>query len=122
MAAVFLYSGQDKARRWSKAVDQVRELQLPAPQALMAASTIIVSWSGGVAAHGLLTGDPANEAFTTFVEHLAIIGGLLLVIVDAFSFRAILRFILKRYYDRSCSRRLRADLRSEVSNPSVKRS
>ena len=111
MAAVFLYSGQDKLRHWSKAVGEVRELGLPAP-ALMAACTIIVQLVGGlslvtgvaqaagagllalftVAAtlighrYWLLTGDPAKQAFTTVLEHLAIVGGLLLVIVDALRF------------------------------------
>ena len=112
MAAVFLYSGQDKARHWSKAVGEVRELELPGPPALMAASTIIVQLIGGLSLltnvlpaagaallavftaaatlighrYWLLTGDPAKAAFTTFLEHLAIIGGLLLVIVDALRF------------------------------------
>jgi putative oxidoreductase len=111
MAAVFLYSGQDKLRHWSKALGEVRELALPAP-ALMAACMIIVQLVGGlslltgvapaagagllalftVAAtlighrYWLLTGDPAKQAFTTALEHLAIVGGLLLVIVDALSF------------------------------------
>jgi putative oxidoreductase len=110
MAAVFLYSGQDKARHWSKAVGEVHELHLPGPPALMAASTIVVQLIGGLSLisnvepafgaallaaftaaatlighrYWLLTGDPAKQVFTTFLEHLAIIGGLLLVIVDAF--------------------------------------
>jgi putative oxidoreductase len=108
MAVVFLYSGQDKLRHWTKAEGEVRALGLPAP-ALMAASTIAVQLLGGIllvtgfeAAAGamllagftvaatllghrywLLTGDPAKQAFTTSLEHLAIIGGLLLVAVDA---------------------------------------
>jgi putative oxidoreductase len=111
MAAVFLYSGQDKVRHWNKAVGEVRELHLPGPPALMAASTIVAQLIGGVLLltgvalatatgaallaaftaaatlighrYWLLTGDPAKAAFTTFLEHLAITGGLLLVIVEA---------------------------------------
>jgi uncharacterized membrane protein YphA (DoxX/SURF4 family) len=108
MAIVFLYSGQDKLRHWNKAVDEVRSLGLPAPM-LMAGGTVGVQLIGGlllaanfapVIAVGLLagftvvatlvghrywllTGDPAKQAFTTALEHLAIIGGLLLVAVDA---------------------------------------
>jgi putative oxidoreductase len=112
MSAVFLYSGQDKLRHWGKAVGEVRELALPGPPALMAACTITVQLVGGlslvtgvaqaagagllalftVAAtlighrYWLLTGDPAKQAFTTALEHLAIVGGLLLVIADALRF------------------------------------
>jgi uncharacterized membrane protein YphA (DoxX/SURF4 family) len=111
MSAVFLYSGQDKLRHWGKAVGEVRQLGLPAP-ALMAACTILVQLAGGLSLitglapaagasllalftataslighrYWLLTGDPAKQAFTTALEHLAIVGGLLLVIVDALRF------------------------------------
>jgi putative oxidoreductase len=108
MAAVFLYSGQDKLRHWRKAVAEVAELKLPVPAA-MAGGTIAVQLIGGLSLvsnfetaigaallagftiaatlighrYWLLTGDPAKQAFTTALEHLAIVGGLMLVAVDA---------------------------------------
>ena len=108
MALVFLYSGQDKLRNWSAGVAEVAELGLPTPR-LFAAATIATQLLAGLslavgigAAYGaaflagftiaatvlrhrfwLLQGDPAKREFTTSLEHVAIVGGLLLVIVDS---------------------------------------
>ena len=108
LAAVFLYSGQDKLRYWQAGVKEVTALGLPWPQ-LCAAGTIVVQLIGGLlvlsgigAAFGaailalftaaatllghrfwLLHGEAAKMEFTTSLEHVAIIGGLLLVIVYA---------------------------------------
>ncbi len=108
LAAVFLYSGQDKLRHWQAGVAEVADLGLPWPR-LCAAATIAVQLVGGLlvlsgigAAFGaamlafftvvatllghrfwLLHGDQAKKEFTTSLEHVAIVGGLLLVIVYA---------------------------------------
>jgi putative oxidoreductase len=106
MAAVFLYSGQDKLRHWREGVAEVTGLGLPAPR-LFAAATIAVqivaglsvlsgigaSWGAAVLAFftaaatalghrfWLLHGQPARKEFTTGLEHLAIVGGLLLLVI-----------------------------------------
>jgi putative oxidoreductase len=106
MAAVFLYSGQDKLRHWRAGVEEVKGLGLPMPR-LSAAATIAVqivaglsvllgigvAWGAAVLAiftaaatvlghrFWLLHGPPARQEFMTNLEHLAIIGGLLLLIV-----------------------------------------
>src|ERR1700678_1341256 len=107
MALVFLYSGQDKLRHRSDAIAEARELKLPAPGFVVTA-TVVTQRLGGIslalnlfAAWGalllagftavatlaghrswLLKGVAARQAFTTVLEHLAIIGGLLLVFVE----------------------------------------
>lgn len=106
LAAVFLYSGQDKLRHWKASVDEVASLGLPWPR-LCAAGTIATQLLGGLAvligvgvvygaaALALFTfaatllghpfwrlrGDRAKAQFTTFMEHLAIVGGLLLLML-----------------------------------------
>ncbi len=105
LAAVFLYSGADKALHWREGLAEVTELDLPFP-ALFAAATIFVQLAGGVCvATGLLAGAgaallalftimatllghkfwlrhgrAAKQELTTALEHLAIVGGLLMVI------------------------------------------
>jgi uncharacterized membrane protein YphA (DoxX/SURF4 family) len=104
LSAVFLYSGQDKLRHWQSGVREVADLGLPWPL-LFAAATIATQLLGGLAvltgigaawgaavlalftiaatvlAHRfwLLHGDRAKQEFTTSMEHLAIVGGLLLL-------------------------------------------
>jgi putative oxidoreductase len=106
MAAVFLYSGQDKLRHWRAGVEEVTGLGLPMPR-LFAAATIAVQIIAGlsvllgigtavgaaflalftatatVLGHPFwrLRGKQAQLELTTGLEHLAIIGGLLLLIV-----------------------------------------
>jgi uncharacterized membrane protein YphA (DoxX/SURF4 family) len=106
MAAVFLYSGQDKLRHWQAGVEEVAGLGLPMPR-LLAAATIAVQIVGGLSvllgigtAAGaallalftaaatlighrfwLLKGKQAQQELTTSLEHLAIVGGLLLLVV-----------------------------------------
>jgi uncharacterized membrane protein YphA (DoxX/SURF4 family) len=108
LAAVFLYSGQDKLRRWEAGVKEVEDLGLPWPR-FFAAATIATQLLGGLsvltgigmafgaaalafftlAATALghpfwrLRGDRARQQFTTSLEHLAIVGGLLLLIVTS---------------------------------------
>jgi putative oxidoreductase len=108
LAAVFLYSGQDKLRHWHAGVSEVAELGLPWPH-LFTGATIAVQLLGGLAvalgigaAFGaallaaftiaatlvghrfwLHHGKLARTELTTSLEHLAIVGGLLLVILNA---------------------------------------
>jgi uncharacterized membrane protein YphA (DoxX/SURF4 family) len=108
LAAVFLYSGQDKLRHWQDGINEVTDLGLPWPR-LFAAATIATQLIGGLAvltgigaAWGaavlalftlaatvlghrfwLLHGDRAKQEFTTSLEHLAIVGGLLLLIATS---------------------------------------
>ena len=108
LAVVFLYSGQDKLRHWRAGVAEVSNMGLPLPS-VFAAATILTQLLGGaslamdfwapagavllafftVAATVLghpfwrLQGNAAQQALTTSLEHVAIVGGLLLVIVRA---------------------------------------
>ncbi len=108
LAAVFLYSGQDKLSHWKAGVEEVTRLGLPMSR-LFAAMTIAVQIVAGLsvlsgigAALGaailalftaaatvlghrfwLLHGQPARQELTTSLEHLAIVGGLLLLIVSS---------------------------------------
>jgi uncharacterized membrane protein YphA (DoxX/SURF4 family) len=108
LAAVFLYSGFDKLWRWHAGIEEVTNLGLPYPT-LFTAMTVAVQLIGGLTvAFGvgapfgaallagftimatllghrfwLLRGDAARREFTTSLEHLAIVGGLVLVIVNA---------------------------------------
>jgi uncharacterized membrane protein YphA (DoxX/SURF4 family) len=108
LAAVFLYSGQDKLRHWQASVAEVAQMGLPFPVAF-AAATILTQLLGGLAVavgvaapvgaallaaftvaatvlghrFWLLHGEAAREALTTSLEHVAIVGGLLLVVVRA---------------------------------------
>ena len=108
LAAVFLYSGWQKLWYWQDSVKEVTALGLPfAP--LFAAGTIAIQLAGGLAvisgfaaAFGaailaaftiaatllghrfwLLHGDAAKRELTTSLEHLGIVGGLVLVIIEA---------------------------------------
>jgi len=107
LAAVFLYSGVDKLRHWRAGVAEVTELGLPWP-APFAAATIATQLLGGLSlALGLgaligaallagftiaatvlghrfwlLHGNRAKQEFTTALEHVAIVGGLVLVMAD----------------------------------------
>jgi uncharacterized membrane protein YphA (DoxX/SURF4 family) len=108
LAAVFLYSGQDKLRHWRASIAELAVLGLPAPSLLLAA-TIGTQIAGGIsvafgiaAAVGaallaaftiaatvlghrfwLLRGMAARRELTTSLEHLAIVGGLILVGIGA---------------------------------------
>lgn len=105
LAAVFLYSGFDKLLHWRAGIKEVADLSLPWPS-LFATGTIAIQLAGGLAvisgigaAYGaamlaaftiaatllghrfwLLHGDTAKRELTTGLEHLAIVGGLVLVI------------------------------------------
>jgi putative oxidoreductase len=109
LAVVFLYSGQDKLRHWRESVAEVETMRLPLP-AVFAAATILTQLLGGAAlALGLgaavgaallalftiaatvlghrfwlLHGNAARQEFTTSLEHVAIVGGLLSIVVRAF--------------------------------------
>lgn len=106
LALVFLYSGADKARHWSDGVEEVTDLGLPFPT-LFAAATIATQLVGGLAvATGIFAGlgalllslftilatvlghkfwlrhgPEARRELTTALEHLAIVGGLLGIVV-----------------------------------------
>jgi putative oxidoreductase len=112
LAAVFLYSGQDKLRHWQDSIKEVADLGLPWP-GVFAAATIVVQLLGGLAVLSgigaaigaavlavftvvatlaghrfwLLHGAPARKELTTSLEHLAIVGGLLFVILNTVSGR-----------------------------------
>jgi uncharacterized membrane protein YphA (DoxX/SURF4 family) len=104
LAVVFLYSAMDKLRHWGEGIAEVAGLGIPFP-AGFAAMTIATQLAGGatvatgvLAAPGalllaaftvaatllghrfwLLHGQGARHEFTTALEHVAIVGGLLLV-------------------------------------------
>jgi uncharacterized membrane protein YphA (DoxX/SURF4 family) len=106
LSTVFLYSAQDKLRHWLDGIKEITDLGLPLPR-LFSAATIATQLAGGLAvltgigsAWGaavlalftlaatvlghrfwLLHGNRAKQEFTTSLEHLAIVGGLLLLIV-----------------------------------------
>ena len=104
LALVFLYSGAEKLFHWRESLDEVSALGLPAPRlcAVLTSATQLMGGamvvSGIFAAAGavmlagftfvatalghrfwLLRGQPARREFTTALEHLAIISGLLLL-------------------------------------------
>jgi transmembrane protein len=106
MAAVFLYSAQDKIRHWQTGVDEMIGLGLPMPRLLAAATTVIqmvgglsvlfgVGTAAGAALLALFTaaatvmghrfwqlhGKQAQQELNASLEHLAIIGGLILLAV-----------------------------------------
>jgi uncharacterized membrane protein YphA (DoxX/SURF4 family) len=104
LAIVFLYSGLEKFWFWSSSLDEVRGFGLPWPR-LCAALTIVTQLTGGIlVASGyavwlgalllggftfvatllghrfwLYRGDRFRHELTTALEHLAIIGGFLLI-------------------------------------------
>ncbi len=107
MAAVFLYSAQDKLRHRVAAIGEVRAGGLPLP-AVMLGMTISVQAAGGlalitpwpavIAAGGLLLagftflatllfhsfwltrGEIRQHQLTAFLEHLVMVGGLLVLV------------------------------------------
>jgi uncharacterized membrane protein YphA (DoxX/SURF4 family) len=107
IALVFLYSGQDKLQHRQDSIADVRVIGLPTP-VLFTWATIVTQLGGGLALaldifaawgalvlagftalatilghrYWLLKGAEARHEFTTVLEHLAIIGGLLLVMVE----------------------------------------
>jgi len=109
LATVFLYSGVDKIWHWRASIEEVERDGLPWPQAC-AGLTILTQLVGGLmVATGfaawlgalLLTGftvaatllghrfwlcrsDQFRHELTTSLEHLAIVGGLLLIAVPDF--------------------------------------
>jgi putative oxidoreductase len=106
LALAFLYSGQDKLRHWRSSVREVAGLGLPWP-GLFTVGTIAVQFAGGaslavglgarwgaallaaftVAAtllghrFWLLHGVSERRELTTTLEHLGIVGGLLLIVI-----------------------------------------
>jgi putative oxidoreductase len=104
LAAVFLYSGVDKLCHWRASIEEVRGDGLPWPAAF-AAATVFVQLAGGcVVATGffawvgalllagftvaatvlghrfwLRRGAEFRHELTTSLEHVAIVGGLLLL-------------------------------------------
>ena len=85
LAAVFLYSGQDKLRHWPASLREVAALGIGAAvgAALLAGFTIVATLLGH--RFWLLHGSEARRELTTSLEHLAIVGGLVLVGVGALS-------------------------------------
>jgi len=109
LAIVFLYSGADKLLNWQSGVDEVRGFGLPWPR-LCAALTIATQLTGGllvasgyavavgafllaaftaaatILAHRfwLYRGERFRQELTTALEHLAIIGGFLLIAIVEF--------------------------------------
>lgn len=108
LAAVFVYSGFDKARNWTGVVAECEAFKLPAPK-LVAAGTIALHIIGGLCvmlgiytapfavalaiftviatclAHNFWAhkGERFGKELTTALEHLGIVGGL--VLIAAFS-------------------------------------
>lgn len=106
LAVVFLYSGIDKAWHWHSSIDEVRGYGLPLPKAA-AAMTIATQlcggvlmatgyfvWLGAILLGGftvaatllghrfwLYRGEQFRRELTTTLEHLAIIGGFLLIAI-----------------------------------------
>jgi uncharacterized membrane protein YphA (DoxX/SURF4 family) len=110
LALVFLFAGLDKLTHWRESVDEVTGLGLPAPVFFSAATIVTQLIAGSMVATGigailgavalagftslatalghrfwLLRGQPARHEFTTALEHVAIISGLLLLAVQRYS-------------------------------------
>ena len=106
LAAVFLYSGVDKLWHWRSSIAEVREDGLPWPVAFAGATvctqlaggslvaTGFLAWLGALLLAGftvtatvvghrfwLRRGADRRHELTTSLEHLAIVGGLLLLSV-----------------------------------------
>lgn len=104
LAIVFLYSGIDKLWHWRASIAEVSEDRLPWPAAFAAATISTQLVAGGLVATGffawvgalllagftvvatvvghrfwLRRGAELRRELTTSLEHLAIVGGLLLV-------------------------------------------
>jgi uncharacterized membrane protein YphA (DoxX/SURF4 family) len=106
LAIVFLYSGIDKALHWKSSVDEVRGLGLPWPS-VCAAMTIATQllggalvasgyavWVGALLLGGftiaatalghrfwLYRGEEFRRELTTTLEHVAILGGFVLIAI-----------------------------------------
>ena len=104
LAAVFLYSGVDKLRHWSSSIEEVRGDGLPWPAAFAGATVVtqlvggclvatgFFAWLGALLLAGftiaatllghrfwLRHGSELRHELTTSLEHVAIVGGLLLL-------------------------------------------
>ena len=111
LAAVFLYSGIDKLWHWRSSIEEVRSDGLPWPAAFAGATvftqlvggilvaTGFFAWLGALLLAGftaaatlvghrfwLRHGAEFRRELTTSLEHVAIVGGLLLLSVVDFSF------------------------------------
>jgi len=111
LAAVFLYSGVDKLWHWRSSIEEVRSDGLPWPAAFAGATvftqlvggilvaTDFFAWLGALLLAGftaaatlvghrfwLRHGAEFRRELTTSLEHVAIVGGLLLLSVVDFSF------------------------------------
>ena len=111
LAAVFLYSGVDKLWHWRSSIEEVRSDGLPWPAAFAGATvftqlvggilvaTGFFAWLGALLLAGftaaatlvghrfwLRHGAEFRRELTTSLEHVAIVGGLLLLSVVDFSF------------------------------------
>jgi uncharacterized membrane protein YphA (DoxX/SURF4 family) len=109
LAIVFLYSGVDKVRHWRAGIEEVRGDGLPWPAAFAGATiftqivggcmvaTGFFAWFGALLLAGftvaatvlghrfwLRRGSEFRRELTTSLEHVAIIGGLLLLFVFDF--------------------------------------
>jgi uncharacterized membrane protein YphA (DoxX/SURF4 family) len=110
LAAVFLYSGVDKLRHWRSSIEEVRSDGLPWP-ATFAGATVFTqlvggflvatgffAWLGALLLAGftvaatllghrfwLRHGSEFQHELTTSLEHVAIVGGLLLLSVLDFT-------------------------------------
>jgi uncharacterized membrane protein YphA (DoxX/SURF4 family) len=106
LAVVFLYSGIDKVRHWSASIEEVRGDGLPWPAAFVGATiftqlvggcmvaTGFFAWFGALLLAGftiaatllghrfwLRRGSEFRHELTTSLEHVAIVGGLVLLFV-----------------------------------------
>jgi uncharacterized membrane protein YphA (DoxX/SURF4 family) len=104
LAVVFLYSGLDKLWHWRSGIDEVRGDGLPWPAAFAGATVVtqivggclvatgFFAWLGGLLLAGftiaatllghrfwLRHGSELRHELTTSLEHVAIVGGLLLL-------------------------------------------
>jgi uncharacterized membrane protein YphA (DoxX/SURF4 family) len=104
LAAVFLYSGVDKLWRWRSSIEEVKSDGLPWPAACVGATvftqlvggclvaTGLFAWLGALVLAGftvaatvvghrfwLRRGAEFRHELTTSLEHVAIVGGLLLL-------------------------------------------
>jgi putative oxidoreductase len=110
LAAVFLYSGVDKLWHWRSSIEEVKSDGLPWPAAFAAATvftqlvggilvaTGFFAWLGALLLAGftgaatllghrfwLRHGSEFRHELTTSLEHVAIVGGLLLLCVLNFT-------------------------------------
>ncbi len=110
LAAVFLYSGIDKLTHWRASIEEVRSDGLPWPAAFAGATvftqlvggclvaTGVFAWLGALLLAGftvaatlvghrfwLRRGSEFAHELTTSLEHVAIVGGLLLLSVLDFT-------------------------------------